>query len=57
MLAQKEEAGFQLNAEENDFMALMNEMQDREDVNANCIFMANLQEAKVRHRFGHTSCL
>jgi hypothetical protein len=35
-----------LNAEENDFMALMDDMEDREDIDANCIFMANLQEAK-----------
>jgi hypothetical protein len=46
LLAQKEKAGFQLNAEENDFMALMDDMEDREDIDANCIFMANLQEAK-----------
>ena len=46
LLAQKEKAVFQLNAEENDFMALMDEMEDREDIEANCIFMANLQEAK-----------
>ena len=46
MLAQKNEACFQLNAEENDYMALMDEMEDREDIDVNCIFMANLQEAK-----------
>ena len=46
MLAQKAKARFQLNAEENDFMALMDDMEDREDIDANCIFMANLQEAK-----------
>ena len=46
MLAQKGKAGFQLNAEENDFMDLMDEMEDREDFEANCIFMANLQETK-----------
>jgi hypothetical protein len=46
LLAQKNEAGFQLNAEENDFMALMDDMEDREDIDKNCIFMENLQEAK-----------
>jgi hypothetical protein len=46
LLAQKEKAGFQLNAEENDFMALMDDMEDREDIDANCICMENLQEAK-----------
>lgn len=27
-------------------MALMDDMEDREDIDANCIFMTNLQEAK-----------
>jgi hypothetical protein len=46
LLVQKDKAGFQLNADENDFMDLMDDMKDREDIDANCIFMANLQEAK-----------
>ncbi|PWA89320.1 hypothetical protein CTI12_AA112170 [Artemisia annua] len=46
LLAQKQDAGFQLNAEENDFMALMDDMEEQEDIDANYIFMANLQEAK-----------
>ena len=46
MLAQKQKAGFQLHAEEIDYMALMDDMEDCEDIDANCIFMANLQEAK-----------
>jgi hypothetical protein len=46
LLAQKDKAGFQLNSEENDFMAIMDDMEDREDIDANCIFMVNLQEAK-----------
>ena len=35
-----------MNAEENDFMALMDEMEDKEYIDANCIFMPNLQEEK-----------
>jgi cell division protein FtsB len=46
LLAQKDKTGFQLNAEENVFNTLMDDMEDREDINANCIFMENLQEAK-----------
>ena len=46
MLANKETAGLQLSAEENDFMAIMDASEDQEDIDANCIFMANLQEAK-----------
>ena len=46
MLANKETAGLQLSVEENDYMAIMDNSEDQEDIDANCIFMANLQEEK-----------
>ncbi|GKB25835.1 integrase, catalytic region, zinc finger, CCHC-type containing protein [Tanacetum coccineum] len=42
LIAQKEETGIQLQAEKFDFMAAAG---DIEEVNANCILMANLQQA------------
>ena len=45
LLAQKEEAGIQLTTKENDFMPYTYDMDDREDINVNCIFMANLKVA------------
>nr|GFD49619.1 Gag-Pol polyprotein [Tanacetum cinerariifolium] len=42
---QKEEAGIQLQAEEYDLMAAATDLDEFEEVNANCILMANLQQA------------
>nr|GEX18042.1 hypothetical protein [Tanacetum cinerariifolium] len=47
LIAQKEEAGFQLQAEEFDFMAAACDLDEIEEVNANCILMANLQQAST----------
>nr|GEW27232.1 hypothetical protein [Tanacetum cinerariifolium] len=47
LIAQKEEAGIQLQAEEFDFMATAGDLDKIEEVNANCIFMANLQHAST----------
>nr|GEW75874.1 hypothetical protein [Tanacetum cinerariifolium] len=46
-IAQKEEAGIQLQAEEFDFMAAVGDLDEIEEVNANCILMANLQHAST----------
>nr|GEZ89817.1 hypothetical protein [Tanacetum cinerariifolium] len=43
----KEEAGIQLQAEEYDLMAATADLDDIEEVNANCILMANLQQAST----------
>nr|GFA81052.1 hypothetical protein [Tanacetum cinerariifolium] len=40
-----EEAGIQLQAEEYDLMAAAADLDEIEEVNANCILMANLQQA------------
>nr|GFA13926.1 hypothetical protein [Tanacetum cinerariifolium] len=45
LIAQKEEAGIQLQAEEYDVMAAVADLDEIEEVNANCILMANLQQA------------
>nr|GEZ82076.1 hypothetical protein [Tanacetum cinerariifolium] len=45
LIAQKEEAGIQLQAEEYDLMAAAADLDEIEEVNANCISMANLQQA------------
>nr|GEZ58325.1 hypothetical protein [Tanacetum cinerariifolium] len=45
LIAQKEEAGIQLQAEEYDLMAAAADLDEVEEVNANCILMANLQQA------------
>nr|GEZ10038.1 hypothetical protein [Tanacetum cinerariifolium] len=42
LIAQKEEAGIQLQAEEFDLMAVAADLDEIEEVNANCILMANL---------------
>nr|GFC95663.1 hypothetical protein [Tanacetum cinerariifolium] len=42
LIAQKEEAGIQLQAEEYDLMAAAVDLEEIEEVNANCILMANL---------------
>nr|GFD45028.1 hypothetical protein [Tanacetum cinerariifolium] len=44
-IAQKEEARIQLQAEEYDLMAAAADLDEVEEVNANCILMANLQQA------------
>nr|GFA86826.1 Gag-Pol polyprotein [Tanacetum cinerariifolium] len=43
----KEEAGIQLQAEEYDLMAAAANLDEIEEVNANCILMANLQQAST----------
>nr|GFB55494.1 hypothetical protein [Tanacetum cinerariifolium] len=45
LIAHKEEAGIPLQAEEYDLMAATADLDEIEKVNANCIFMANLQQA------------
>nr|GFA52741.1 hypothetical protein [Tanacetum cinerariifolium] len=45
LIAQREEAGIQLQAEEYDLMAAVADLDEIEKVNANCILMANLQQA------------
>nr|GEW14526.1 retrovirus-related Pol polyprotein from transposon TNT 1-94 [Tanacetum cinerariifolium] len=47
LIAQKEEAGIQLQAEEFDLMAAAANLDEIEEVNANCILMANLQQAST----------
>ncbi|GJU39810.1 retrovirus-related pol polyprotein from transposon TNT 1-94 [Tanacetum coccineum] len=44
LIAQKEEAGIQLQAEEFDLMATAIDLDEIEEVNANCILMSNLQQ-------------
>nr|GEV51507.1 retrovirus-related Pol polyprotein from transposon TNT 1-94 [Tanacetum cinerariifolium] len=50
----KEEAGIQLQAEEYDLMAAAADINEIEEVNANCILMANLQKPDISclHVFG-----
>nr|GEV08086.1 integrase, catalytic region, zinc finger, CCHC-type, peptidase aspartic, catalytic [Tanacetum cinerariifolium] len=47
LIAQKKEAGIQLQAEEFDLMAAAGDLDEIEKVNANCILMANLQQASI----------
>nr|GEX00018.1 hypothetical protein [Tanacetum cinerariifolium] len=47
LIAQKEEAGIQLQAEEFDLMATAADLDEIEEVNVNCILMANLQQAST----------
>nr|GEV06631.1 ribonuclease H-like domain-containing protein [Tanacetum cinerariifolium] len=47
MIAQKEEEGIQFQAEEYDLMATAADLDEIEEVNANCISMANLQQAST----------
>ncbi|GKA04380.1 retrovirus-related pol polyprotein from transposon TNT 1-94 [Tanacetum coccineum] len=47
LIAQKEEVGIQLQAEEFDFIAAAGDLDEIEEVNANCILMANLQQAST----------
>nr|GFC39030.1 hypothetical protein [Tanacetum cinerariifolium] len=43
----KEEAGIQLQAEEYDLMAVAADLDEIEEVNVNCILMANMQQAST----------
>nr|GEY89277.1 hypothetical protein [Tanacetum cinerariifolium] len=47
LMAQKEDAGIQLQAEEFDLMAATTDIDEIQEVNANCILMANLQQAST----------
>nr|GEW80959.1 hypothetical protein [Tanacetum cinerariifolium] len=47
LIAQKEEAGIQLQAEESYLMATVVDLDEIEEVNANCILKANLQQAST----------
>nr|GEW95379.1 hypothetical protein [Tanacetum cinerariifolium] len=47
LIAQKKEAGILLQAEEFDLMAAAADLDEIEEVNANCILMANLQQAST----------
>ncbi|GKD88130.1 hypothetical protein Tco_1363637 [Tanacetum coccineum] len=47
LIAQNEEAGIQLQAKEFDLMAAATNLDEIEKVNANCILMANLQQAST----------
>ncbi|GKA00499.1 hypothetical protein Tco_0673049 [Tanacetum coccineum] len=47
LIAQKEEAGIQLQAKDLDLMAVAGDIDKIEDVNANCVLLANLQQAST----------
>nr|GFB73676.1 hypothetical protein [Tanacetum cinerariifolium] len=47
LIAQKEEAWIQLQAEEFNFMAAAGDLDEIEEVNANCMLMPNLQQAST----------
>nr|GEU59165.1 integrase, catalytic region, zinc finger, CCHC-type, peptidase aspartic, catalytic [Tanacetum cinerariifolium] len=47
LIAQKEEIGIQLQEEEFDFMAAAGDMDEIEEVNANCILIMNLKHASI----------
>nr|GEV98190.1 hypothetical protein [Tanacetum cinerariifolium] len=47
LIAQKEEAGIQLQEKEYDLMAATADLDEIEEVNANCILMANLEQAST----------
>nr|GFC50385.1 hypothetical protein [Tanacetum cinerariifolium] len=47
LISQKKKAGIQLQAEEFDLMAAAADLDEIEEVNANCILMANLQQAST----------
>ncbi|GJZ63697.1 hypothetical protein Tco_0620118 [Tanacetum coccineum] len=47
LMAQKEEAGIQIQAEEFDLMAVAIDCEEVEEVNANCNLMANLQQSST----------
>nr|GFB32882.1 Gag-Pol polyprotein [Tanacetum cinerariifolium] len=48
LIAKKEEAGIQLQSEEYDLIAAAADLNETEEVNANCILMANLQQASMK---------
>nr|GFD46313.1 Gag-Pol polyprotein [Tanacetum cinerariifolium] len=54
LIAQKEKVGIQLQAEEYDLMAAAADLDEIEEVNANCILMANLQQASSLEQGGET---
>nr|GFC30922.1 hypothetical protein [Tanacetum cinerariifolium]GFC30930.1 hypothetical protein [Tanacetum cinerariifolium] len=47
LIVKKEESGIQLQAEEFDFMAAAGDLDEIEEVNANCILMVNFQHAST----------
>nr|GEW44643.1 hypothetical protein [Tanacetum cinerariifolium] len=47
LIAQKEEAGIQLQTKEFDLIAIATDLDEIEEVNANCILMANQQQAST----------
>nr|GEV65827.1 zinc knuckle CX2CX4HX4C [Tanacetum cinerariifolium] len=47
LIAQKGKAGIQLQAQEFDLMAVVGDFDEFQEVNANCILMANLQQAST----------
>nr|GEX70178.1 hypothetical protein [Tanacetum cinerariifolium] len=47
LIARKEEAGIQLQAEESDLIAEVGDIYEIDEVNENCILMANLQQAST----------
>nr|GEW78158.1 hypothetical protein [Tanacetum cinerariifolium] len=47
LIAQKEEAGIQIQAEEFDLMAAVVDLDEIKEVNTNCILMANLQQSST----------
>nr|GEW42376.1 integrase, catalytic region, zinc finger, CCHC-type, peptidase aspartic, catalytic [Tanacetum cinerariifolium] len=49
LIAQKEEAGIQLQAEEYDLMAAAADIDEIKEVNAKCILIANLQQASTSY--------
>nr|GEU38782.1 hypothetical protein [Tanacetum cinerariifolium] len=53
LIAQKEEAGIQLQAKEFDLMAAVADLDEIEEVNANCILMANLQQPLTSGDLNH----
>nr|GEX76623.1 reverse transcriptase domain-containing protein [Tanacetum cinerariifolium] len=57
LIAQKEKEGIQLQAEEYDLMAATADLDEIEKVNANCILMANLQQASTSESVVDTSDL
>ncbi|GJT98385.1 ribonuclease H-like domain-containing protein [Tanacetum coccineum] len=55
LIAQKEKVGIQLQAEEFDLMVAAADLDEIEEVNANCILMANLQQASTSGTQSDTS--
>ncbi|GKF58327.1 hypothetical protein Tco_0171864, partial [Tanacetum coccineum] len=47
MIAQREETGIQLQAEEFDLVVVAADLDEIKEVNSNCILMANLQQAST----------